>query len=65
MVFPNSNEFFNVTSQLDENVAKLIQQEQQQQQQHQQQPPHHHMENFMASASSSPVQDYLLAPSNM
>ncbi|KAG0068916.1 hypothetical protein BGZ92_004807, partial [Podila epicladia] len=59
MVFPNSNEFFNVTSQLDENMAK------QQQQQQQQQPPHHQMENFMASASSSPVQDYLLAPSNM
>ncbi|KAF9324993.1 hypothetical protein BG006_011494, partial [Podila minutissima] len=64
MVFPNSNEFFNVTSQLDENMAKLIQQEQHQHQQ-QQQPPQHQMENFMASASSSPVQDYLLAPSNM
>ncbi|KAG0033639.1 hypothetical protein BGZ82_006031 [Podila clonocystis] len=50
MVFPN-NDFFNVTPLLDDNVAKLINTDQ--------------IESYMTSASTSPIQDYLLAPSNM
>ncbi|KAG0352907.1 hypothetical protein BG005_007716, partial [Podila minutissima] len=50
MVFPN-NDFFNVTPLLDENVAKLINTDQ--------------IESYMTSASTSPIQDYLLAPSSM
>ncbi|KAG0339302.1 hypothetical protein BG000_002383 [Podila horticola] len=49
MVFPN-NDFFNVTPLLDDNVAKLINTDQ--------------IESYMTS-SASPIQDYLLAPSNM
>ncbi|KAI9238617.1 MAG: hypothetical protein BYD32DRAFT_413230 [Podila humilis] len=50
MVFPN-NDFFNVAPLLDDNVAKLINTDQ--------------IESYMTSASSSPIQDYLLAPSSM
>ncbi|KAG0307578.1 hypothetical protein BGZ98_010379 [Dissophora globulifera] len=49
MVFPNNNNFFHMApSMLDDNVAKLINTDQ--------------IENYMASASTSPIQDYLMAP---
>jgi hypothetical protein len=51
MVYPNSNDFLHMApSMLDDNVAKLINAEQ--------------IENYLASASSSPVQDYIISPSS-
>ncbi|KAG0232101.1 hypothetical protein BGW42_008394 [Actinomortierella wolfii] len=49
MVFPNDNHFFNLPQHFDDGMAKLMQQQEQ-------------IETFIASASASPVQDYLLAP---
>ncbi|KAF9366459.1 hypothetical protein BGX34_002734 [Mortierella sp. NVP85] len=51
MVYPNSNEFLHMApTMLDENVAKLINAEP--------------LESYLASASTSPVQDYIMPPSS-
>ncbi|KAG9321547.1 hypothetical protein KVV02_005526 [Mortierella alpina] len=51
MVFPNNNDFFQVgAAMLDDNVAKLMNTDE--------------IDNYLTSASTSPIQDYLMAPSN-
>ncbi|KAF9926664.1 hypothetical protein BGZ67_007996 [Mortierella alpina] len=51
MVFPNNNDFFQVSAaMLDDNVAKLMNTDE--------------IDNYLTSASTSPIQDYLMAPSN-
>lgn len=51
MVFPNNNDFFHVgAAMLDDNVAKLMNTDE--------------IDNYLTSASTSPIQDYLMAPSN-
>ncbi|KAF9981193.1 hypothetical protein BGZ65_004220, partial [Modicella reniformis] len=51
MVYPNNNDFLMAPSMLDDNnVAKLMNSE--------------HLESYLTSASTSPVQDYLMSPSS-
>ncbi|CAO3569628.1 unnamed protein product [Mortierella alpina] len=52
MVFPNNNDFFHVgaATMLDDNVAKLMNTDE--------------IDNYLTSASTSPIQDYLMTPSS-